>query len=399
MKTGTFGFNGSRLKEAREARGLTASALAEILNLTRAAVSLYENRNASPQPEVMERIADKLNFPVTFFLTSDDHSEGETIFYRSMASTTKLARARGRPRYRWLKRMIVPFLREFVGLPEVNMPDLGMKDFRGLSENDIEIAALSVRRTWGLGDGPISDIALLLENNGSLITKFNLCDPKMDAFSVWCPIDLTPYIVLGADKGSAVRSRFDLAHELGHFVLHKTVTMEHLVNTRDFHLLEEQASRFASAFLVPAITFSGDLYAPNLDSLLSLKNKWLVSVGMMIKRAEDIGIITCEKAQQLWVNYGHRGWRKEEPLDRKLQPETPRVLRRAFELILQSRVQTTQQVLEFIPLNQSDIEETAGLPRGFLDVSPPSVRLREEYDDQHKALILKEAEEIVKGRH
>ena len=39
MKLGTPGFVGPRLREAREGRGLTAMSLAELLGITRSAIS------------------------------------------------------------------------------------------------------------------------------------------------------------------------------------------------------------------------------------------------------------------------------------------------------------------------------------------------------------------------
>jgi transcriptional regulator with XRE-family HTH domain len=40
---GTPGFVGDRLREAREARGLSAVSLADLLGITRQAISLYES--------------------------------------------------------------------------------------------------------------------------------------------------------------------------------------------------------------------------------------------------------------------------------------------------------------------------------------------------------------------
>ncbi|WP_397351632.1 ImmA/IrrE family metallo-endopeptidase [Paenibacillus larvae] len=41
---------------------------------------------------------------------------------------------------------------------------------------------------------------------------------KIDACSIWEP-DERPYVLLSNDKTSS-RSRFDIAHELGHLILH-----------------------------------------------------------------------------------------------------------------------------------------------------------------------------------
>ena len=57
MKSGTPGFVASRLREAREARALTGIALAEMVGVTRQAISNYEIGRGSPRPEVLKKIS------------------------------------------------------------------------------------------------------------------------------------------------------------------------------------------------------------------------------------------------------------------------------------------------------------------------------------------------------
>lgn len=380
MKSGTPGFIGERLKEAREARGINSTSLAEMLGITRSAISLYENNNASPQPEIMLKIADKLNLPISFFLKPllPDSGVQNPIFYRSMSSATKIARVRAERWFYWLHDDIVPYIRQYLQLPPVNIPQFDkLEDIHKLSNDDIEDLAITIRRRWGLGDGPISNMVLLLENNGTVITRIELCAETLDAFSIWCPDDNTPYIILGSDKNSAVRSRLDAAHELGHLVLHRNLDKKRLNNSSDFKLIEEQAFRFASAFLTPSNSFARDFYSPTLDALRSLKSKWLVSIGMMIKRAQDLNLITDTQAQRMWINYNRRGWRKEEPLDNALPVEIPRMLRKALDLINDEKIQIPEQILTSICLSANDVESIASLERGYFNEAFPQMNLKE----------------------
>src|SRR5688572_4320129 len=102
MKLGTPGFVGARLTEAREAVGLTQIALADLLQVTRQAVCQYESGDASPSPEVMRRISDKLDLPIRFFLQRPPVRARGATFFRSMKSTTKMARVRANRRFGWL---------------------------------------------------------------------------------------------------------------------------------------------------------------------------------------------------------------------------------------------------------------------------------------------------------
>ncbi|HEX9896143.1 MAG TPA: ImmA/IrrE family metallo-endopeptidase [Dehalococcoidales bacterium] len=398
MKSGTPNFVGARLKEAREARGINATSLAEILGITRSAVSLYENGNASPQPEMMEKIAEKLNLPISFFLKPTQEIQMDNpIFYRSMSSATKMARIRAERWFYWLHYKVVPYVREYVTLPKVTIPQVRVPDFHTLSGEDIEIIANNIRHQWGLGDSPVSNMTLLLENNGVIISRIELCADTLDAFSVWCPDDGTPYIILNSDKHSAARSRLDIAHEFAHLVLHSKLNRKQINNSNDFKLIEEQAFRFASAFLVPGATFSRDLYSPSLDAIRTLKAKWLVSIGMMIKRASDLNLISEEQTQRMWINYNRRGWRREEPMDRTMQIETPRLIKKALQLINSEKVQMPEQILTTIGLSPNDIEMIANLNPGYFNEPVESINLKDDYlfNAPDKSLIHDEVDAIL----
>src|SRR4030081_572679 len=102
MTTGTAGFVRERLTEARQAYGLTKVALAEMINVTPAAVSQYENGPQSPRPDVLDRIVDKLGFPRSFFLRPAVQDGAAPIFWRSNATATQTARDRSLQRLRWM---------------------------------------------------------------------------------------------------------------------------------------------------------------------------------------------------------------------------------------------------------------------------------------------------------
>lgn len=373
MKAGTPGFVGGRLREAREARGLTAISLSGLLGVTRAAISSYEVAGASPHPEVMERIAQVLNLPHSFFLRPLPDPVSEPIFFRSMSTATKSARLGGLHKYVWLKEIVAYILR-FVRLPVINFPKLEVpSEPRDLDYQRIEQLATGLRRFWGLGDGPISNVTLLLENNGTIVSRIELGADTLDAFSGWSPADGRPYVFQGADKESAVRSRYDTAHEVGHLILHRDIDRTRLNDPIVFRLLEDQAHRFAGAFLLPSASFADDFYIPTLDMIRSLKPKWIVSIGMMIYRAQELGFVTPEQARRLWINYNRRGWKSREPLDDTIKIEKPCLLRRAFEVLVEKGRMPRQNIISELPFNRADVEKLANLPDGYLDEDSPYV--------------------------
>lgn len=369
---GTPGFVGARLREAREVRDVTAVSLAEMVGVSVQTVSSYENGKSSPTPETLSALSTRLNLPNHFFLRPvTDAEERGTIFYRSMASTTKRARTRAEWRFSWLCQ-IVDYVSEFVALPPHNFPVLRVPDDPNvLDDNDIENAAAEVRRYWGMGDGPIANMALLLENQGAILARDQLGAESLDSLSEFVERQCRPYILIGTDKGSAVRWRFDAAHELGHVLLHANVRPELLRSPEHFKRIEHQANRFAAAFLLPLGPFTDDLFAANLDAMRALKPKWKVAIGVMINRARQADLISEETARVLWINRTRRGWRRDEPWDDTMEAEEPRLLRRSFELILENGAQTAEDVVARLALPLMDVEALCGLPTGYLSTFAP----------------------------
>lgn len=367
MKSGTPGFVGGRLREAREARGISAITLSDLVGVSRQTMSQYEKGQVTPGPEVLARISTRLNLPERFFLMPTRSAERGTIFYRSMAATTKGARTRAESRFAWLQD-ISEYLSEFVELPESDFPVLSLpQDPLLISDNEIEEAAEALRAYWNLGDSPIANMVSLLENKGAIIARGALGAETLDSLSEFAPEQRRPFIVIGTDKGTASRWRFDAAHELGHIILHAHVSPEVLVRADRFKLIESQAHRFAGAFLLPCASFGDDLYGANLDNFKTLKLKWKMSISAMVMRARQCAMISEETERRLWINLSRRGWRKMEPYDDITPPEEPRLLKSAIELILEEGGQTPDEILDRLALPSSDLESLTGLPEGYFN--------------------------------
>lgn len=60
-------FNGQRLRQARLYKGLSINDLAELLGVSKQAISQYETSNVTPDFDKMRIITNKLNFPSSYF--------------------------------------------------------------------------------------------------------------------------------------------------------------------------------------------------------------------------------------------------------------------------------------------------------------------------------------------
>lgn len=102
---------------------------------------------------------------------------------------------------------------------------------------------MALKANWHVPPGPIANVLRLIESKGVVSSAVGVFSTKLDAFSL--RTTLRPLLVLCSKKGDAGRRRFDVAHELGHLILHA----EPEAGNRQ---QEEQAHRFASALLMPA---------------------------------------------------------------------------------------------------------------------------------------------------
>lgn len=358
-----MGFQPDRLTEAREARDLTMTALADVVGRKLASISHYESGRHEPPPDVAQALADALNVKVGFFYQPARRARGAPTFFRSMAATTKRARTRADRRLDWASD-ILSFVQQHVEIGIVDLPAPLVTQWQDLTSPAIEDAAAHLRLTWGLGNGPIPNLVWLVEQHGIVVVRDSIDNRHLDAHSSW--FWQRPIIVLNDDKKSAVRSRYDCAHELGHLVLHRHVDAQDIRKRETLKQIEEQANLFAAAFMMPAQSFAAEARPVSLEGLLHLKPRWKLSVGAMLYRANTLGLVGEEQSERLWRSLSRRGWRKREPFDDSMLPELPRTLAASFEVIAENRLTSREAVLSATQLGQSDIEALAGLGDGYL---------------------------------
>ncbi|MFD0950391.1 ImmA/IrrE family metallo-endopeptidase [Paraperlucidibaca wandonensis] len=275
-----------------------------------------------------------------------------------------------RARVEWLDE-ISQQLEQYVDYPQVNLPSVPYEKLSDITNADIEDAAERCRTQWGLKNGPVADVLLLLESAGVLVAREETGTPRIEGLSAWSATG-RPLVLLCADKGNAYRSRFDAAHELGHLVLHKHI--EAPVDPAAHKLMEQQAHRFAGAFLLPSRGFAAEVSSPvSLQGLLFLKRRWGVSVAAMIMRLVALGIIGDADYLRLIKLRSAKWGNKQEPNDEDREPETPRLLRRTVELLEQEGVVRADALPSLTGLSARDVEGLLGLPFGSLSLPKASV--------------------------
>ena len=349
-------FSGERLLAAREARCISGTGLSDLVGVSRSAISQYERGEKTPSNEILMRLAEKLNLRPHYFFQTQLKTEGP-VFYRSLAAATKASRKRAQRRYEWLRELVAA-IESYVEFPELRLPDFDI-DYKNLSGEELETLAKDARRHFGLGDGPISNVTWLLENHGLILARHNLASAKLDAFSNR-PRKNQGFVILGSEKKSSSRSRFDASHELAHLILHRNVSFDDLNDKELFKKIEQQANRFAGAFLLPRATYLSEVCKITLDGFLSLKERWGASVALMVRRCRDLELISQDTSKRMWINIGRRGWRKAEPKDDTMLIEQPRLISRSLEMVRMDDSGAFTELTSLLPWLEYELRELVG---------------------------------------
>lgn len=353
------GFVPARLAIARQAKGLKQKDLAEELGFTPGTISKWESEayEQGPDPSSLQALAERLSVDPSWFYKPLGEAGIGPAFYRSMRSELTTAREKAAAKLLYSYE-IYRGLDDAVEFPGCDVPDLlAGADYRTLSPDKIEALAARLREYWGLGDDPIVDLMVVLENAGVVVAETFIDSTKLDGVSAW--FSGTPVVLLAKDKEGGVRRRFDAAHELGHLILHRCVTQDCI--KKDLRLIEEQAMLFAGAFLLPASSFAVTSDRASLEHLSDIKPRWGVSIGAMIKRLGSLNLISETHERNLWKYYSYRQWRGNEPHDEHIAVERPENLKSALELLSTEDPATLNQVVESVGVGADYVSELTGV--------------------------------------
>jgi len=334
-----------RITQARELAGFSKTELAELLDVSPAAVAQWESGAKHPTAEKVAGVArhTAVPMPLLMRLKPPELLRRGPLTFRAWSSAKTRRLNRRAERLSELVAESYLWLDERVSFPPASLPEMD-------HGTDVEEAAVACRRKWGLGDRPILKLGELLESKGIMLAAASFGEARFDAFS--CIVNGRPFIFLGDEKLDRARSRSDAAHELGHLVLHQHLTELDLRQPELLARIESEANAFASAFLLPAETFGKDVLDTGLDGFLKLKVKWGVSVQSMVYRSRSLGIIGEDQYRELFRQMSFKGWRraKGEPFD-DLIPEVRASLgKRGLDLLESNGLMHVWEIPAVLPM-------------------------------------------------
>jgi len=286
--------------------------------VTKQALSKYEHDRARPSPIVLAELASVLGVKAAY-LFHEPTVNVEFIAYRR--STTLRSKEEES-----VKGIVERALEDRVRLQELSGQFDGsmipVKEWRVDHLDDAEHAAEELRGRWNLGSAPISNTCATLEDHGLAVLTVE-ANERFDGISAIGRDDeqhVKAAAIVTRRDIDGERQRLNLAHELGHIVLHISEDVDE----------ERAAFRFGAAFLAPREMVLNEVGTKRVliqtAELLLLKKQFGISLQALVHRLHDLEIITDSYYKQWWQLFNSYGWRKKEP--EELPYEEPQWLRR-----------------------------------------------------------------------
>ncbi|HFI2439943.1 TPA: XRE family transcriptional regulator [Streptococcus suis] len=351
-------FNGSRLEELRLLNGLTRADLARDLEVTEQAIWQFETGVTLPKMKNKIAMARFFQVEVDYFDVVDKNgsfSLSRIAFRNADLEAKKTIHIQ----MVYLEKMnqMIDYLENFVSIPNqiiyqlVDSIEQKLQQYESLefiADHAREVLAVSVDN---------ANLLYSLEKSGIYISE-RLINGNADAYSAWSR-NGRPFIVLGLGK-SAVRRNFDLAHELGHLLLHNQVDFEEL-SKEELEEKEKEANQFASYFLLPRKYFLMDFVnivgkrVSNPDQYILLKKRYNVSIQALEYRAYKLGLLTPQQNSYFYRQISKKGYKTVEPLDLEIPLKKPSKIRSILDVILSNNL-----------LTLSDIERNQRVSKNFI---------------------------------
>ena len=356
---------GQRIKKGRILRGFSQEQLGKKIGITRQAISNCEKDTISLNMANLLKVSEILELPLSFFYKPPtENNSDKMIFFRSK-DIPKKTKEQLREEINVFDKEVVKYFEQYVKLPSINLSDLSYilknSTYNYKKETIIEICK-KIREHWGLANKPIDNLSYILQANGFIISRQYIDQDKTDAFSQ--KLD-NNYIFISGNKECAVRSRFDLAHELGHLILHDNIEIDEFEDK----IIEKDADLFASEFLYPSEVFLEDIqdYSLGFERFIELKEKWKVSIQLLVRKCKDLDVISEEKYIYFQKRISFNKWRKKEPLDDRILLEKPRLFEDVIELLIEKDILAKKDILMNIDLEKKDIIKYCNLEDDFFE--------------------------------
>jgi Zn-dependent peptidase ImmA (M78 family)/transcriptional regulator with XRE-family HTH domain len=336
--------NAAMVTLARESRGLTQTELAPLIGVSQAMLSKIEGGTKTATEAMLARLVEVLQYPPEFFQQTDTvFGPGLSEFFhrrRQDVGVKILGKVHAQIN---IMRMHVARLLRSVEVPELKIRPLDMAEFGGKPQE----VARAIRAAWQISDGPIPNVIRMIEDAGGIVIRYPFGSARIDAISRWVP-GLPPLFFVNEGL-PADRERLTLCHELGHLVMHDVPNAT----------MEAEANQFAAELLMPAREVAPHMDRITLARLGALKPYWRVSMAALLVRATELKKVSKKESQFLWMQMAQ--YRRQEPPELDLAPETPTLLQEILDLHRETFGYGLPEFAKMLNANPVELVTTYGL--------------------------------------
>ena len=288
---------GLRLQEARRAAGLTQQAVADQMEMARTTVVAIEKGERRVTPAEVIRFANIFGRSVSDFVGRQMVTQGFVTQFRSSERQVIEAHAEYEQVAFDLQRRSEDYveLERIVGAPLVrSYPPLYEATGTSVVQVASDIAAAE-RNRLGLGDGPIGSLRERLEAEVGLRIFYFPMPSKIAGVFAYNE-DLGACVGINA-KHPRDRRHWSLAHEYGHFLMHRYQAEITILEVRRRSAAKERVTdSFTENFLMPAAGLNrrfSEIHRASprgatLSDIVSLANLYRVSVQALVLRLETL---------------------------------------------------------------------------------------------------------------
>lgn len=334
--------NHSMIELARKSRSLSQPELSRLLsNLNQSNLSKLERGVLSVTDDVIQNIANVLDYPVEFFYLKEPTTPFSNIYFRKRASIR-------------VKQLDKIFSDIKISLNSVDaiLEDIDLKEYPRFAFNITEgwtpeSAAIRMREIMQIPNGkPIKDIITKIEELGIVVFLYDSQNEKFDGMT--CYTDKGVPVIFVNKNLRNERLKSTIVHELFHLVLHIPCSVE---PWRD---VEHEANSAAAEFLMPANDCLGDLKDLTYSRLGELKSYWGVSKQLIIRRAKDLKTITESTYTYFMVQIGRDGERKVEK--GHVDIDKPKIINTVMKLLIDELNYSYEDLAKKLCLSYNDFK-------------------------------------------
>ena len=302
------------LKYYRLKKGITKKELAGQIGVSSMAISNYENGTRKPNVEIINRLSAALGVKANDFLAV--RNEGLVFTHGEFRKNCLLSLSE----QEFIKESVEEYINRFMLIVEILggkiLPDYPEPHVLQLSDSTDECAE-SLRIHLGMAEsGPIEDLIGKLEDKGIIVIGCNIESSKFSGMNG--SVNGRPYIIYNANMNTE-RNRSTIGHELAHLMFNWPKETEQKE-------VESIATSIGGAFLFPSADAERELgirRSSVTGDMCMVAKEYGISMFLLVKRAEQCGIVGHFAARDFYINASKNGWRTGEPS--RIEPERPRL--------------------------------------------------------------------------